>query len=313
MTTATLTRRARVLNWPLVGLVVAHAAAILGLLALIPIFGSRLPLETSYFATNELIWTLVPLAVVLILIALRRGDRSSFAQEIGLPVSLACAGQGFFGLAGSVVINLDAISYRMVFDSPVGLAVFLSGLYMTGAFGMYLGSTAAIKRLRRETASDHRFAWLAEVDVDRSWRLRTALAWGAIAALLLFILLGEGHSPLFAGWLFFATGVGFVARHSISVFINDAGIRVSDGQFVGVPRWSLPLAEIAAARVVIARPSFGYHPGRCVCRTGPALEVKSTAGRTYVVSLPEAQEAVSVLHWLVEQRTRGHVAAGVGG
>ena len=303
MTTAISARSVRAFNWPLVGFVVAHAAAILGTLALIPIFGSRLPPGTSDFATNELIWTLVPVAVVLILIALRRGDRSSFAQEIGLPLSLAFAGQGFFGLAGSVVINLDATSYRLVFDTPVGIAVLVSGLYMTYALGCYLGSTAAIMRLRRETASGHRFAWLTEVDVDRSWRLRNALVFGILAACLLVILLGFGHSPLFAGWILVCAGVGLVARHSISVFITDAGIRVSDGQLFGVPRWSLPLADIASARVVNARPSLGLNSGKCVRRTGPALEVKSTAGRSYLVSLPEAQEAASVLKRLVEQRS----------
>ena len=312
MTTATSARNARALNWPLVGFVVAHAAAIAGMVALVPIFGSRLPPGTGDFAASDISLTLFVLGAIAIWIALRRDDRSSFALETALPWSLAFAGYGLFALAGSVLINLDAHSYRMVYDSPIGLAILMSGLFMAFGLGRHLGSTAAIGRLRREAASSRRVAWLTEVSVDRSWRLSCGLLLGIPTAILIVWVLGSpAYSPVVPVWLAINWVVGVLAGQQAAVFINDAGIRVSGRLFLGAPSWSIPISQIASARVTTASPSILFRPGRCILRSGPALEVRSTAGRAYAVSLPEAQEAVSLLNRLVEQRTRG-LAAGVG-
>jgi cbb3-type cytochrome oxidase subunit 3 len=276
------------------------------MVALIPIFGSRLPPGTGAFAAQCIGFTLFVVGVAVVWVALRPGDRASFALESVLPWSLAFAGAGFFALAASVLINLDAHSYQIVYESPVGLAILISGVFTTYGLGRYLGSTAAIGRLRREAASSRRVAWLTEVGVDRSWRLTCGLLLGVPTAILIVWVLGSPTpSPVLAVWLAINWAIGVVAGQQAAVFINDAGIRVSGRLFLGAPSWSLPIAQVASTRVTTARPSIMFRPGRCILRSGPALEVRSVSGRAYAVSLPEAQEAVSLLNRLAEQRGQG--------
>jgi hypothetical protein len=215
-----------------------------------------------------------------------------------------------------VLINLDARTYQMVFEAPAGIAFTVFGLFLSFGVGRYLGSAASIRRLRREAASSQRIAWLAEVSADRSWRLAFGIVVGIPYAILiaLFVLLPPGFPA--AAALLAATWAAFVlAGQQASVFITDAGIRVSGRLLLGAPSWSLALAQVASAQATTAQPRttvLSRNPGLCIIRSGPALEVTSTTGILYAVSLPEAQEAVSVLNRLMEHRDRGGVAPGVG-
>jgi hypothetical protein len=316
MNTALSVHRARTVNWPLIGFVAAHLAVLLPAVLLIPIFAARLPADAVKVESYSIVTDIVFVGLFLLRIALRSDDRAGYALETVLPLTLGYAGTGFFVIAGTVLINLDARTYQMVFEAPAGLAFTVFGLFLSFGVGRYLGSAVSIRRLRREAASSQRIAWLTEVNVDRSWRLAFGTFVGIPYAILivLFVVLPPGFPA--AAALLAATWAALVlAGQRASVFITDAGIRVSGRLLLGAPSWSLALAQVASTQAITAQPRtmlLSRNSGVCVLRSGPALEVTSTTGRSYVVSLPEAQEAVSVLDRLMEHRDRGEVAPGVG-
>jgi hypothetical protein len=144
------------------------------------------------------------------------------------------------------------------------------------------------------------------VNADRSWRLVFGSVVGVPYAILivLFIVLPPGF-PAPAALLAVTWAALVLAGQRASVFITDAGIRVSGRLLLGAPSWSLALAQVASAQAITAQPRtmlLSRNPGRCILRSGPALEVVSTSGRSFIVSLPDAGEAVSVLNGLVEHR-----------
>jgi hypothetical protein len=316
MTAVSSVRRARTLNWPFVGFIAAHSAGVLATLLLMSIFGSRLPSGAGDFAALVIRTELFAVGFLLLPIAWQRDNRASFALETALPLSLGIVGSGFFALASAVLINFDAHTYQSIFEVPVGLGVLACGAVMSLGLGRYLGSAAAIRRLRREAASGRRSAWLAEVNVDRSWRLAFGALFGVPTAMLIVIVLPSATtSPALVAGLVINWAVAVAVGQKAAVFINDAGIRVSGRLVLGAPSWSLPLAHIASVRGITARPLdmlLSAGTGLCILRSGPALEVTSTTGRSYAVSLPEAQEAVSVLDRLLERRARGEIAPGAG-
>jgi hypothetical protein len=292
------------------GFVAAHLAVVLPAVLLIPIFAARLPADAVKVESYSIVTDIVFVGIFLLRIALRRDDRAIYAVETALPLTLGYAGTGFFVIAGTVLINLDARTYQMVFEAPAGLAFTVFGLFLSFGVGRYLGSAASIRRLRREAASSQRIAWLTEVNADRSWRLAFGIVVGIPYAILivLCLLLPPGFPAVAA--LLAATWAAFVlAGQQASVFITDAGIRVSGRWLLGAPSWSLALAQVASAQAITAQPRtmlLSWDPGLCILRSGPALEVRSTTGRSYVVSLPEAHEAASVLDRLMEHRKQLH-------
>lgn len=306
MNTALSVHRARSVNWPLAGFVAAHLAVILPAVLLIPIFAARLPADAGNLESYAIVSDLVFVGLFLIRIVSWGDDRVGYALETALPLTLGYAGTGFFVIAGTVLVNLDARTFQMVFEAPAGLAVTVFGLFLSFGVGRYLGSAASIRRLRREAASSQRIAWLTEVNADRSWRLVFGTVVGIPYAILivLFVVLPPGF-PAPAALLAVTWAALVLAGQRASVFITDAGIRVSGRLLLGAPSWSVALAQVASARAITARPRtmlLSRNPGLCILRSGPALEVTSTTGRSYVVSLPQAQEAVSVLDRLIEHR-----------
>ena len=194
MNTALSVHRARSLDWPLTGFVAAHLAVLLPAVLLIPIFAARLPADAVKVESYSIVTDIVFVGIFLLRIALRRDDRAVYAVETALPLTLGYAGTGFFVIAGTVLINLDARTYQMVFEVPAGLAFTVFGLFLSFGAGRYLGSAASIRRLRREAASSRRIAWLTEVNADRSWRLAFGMVVGIPYAILiaLFVVLPPG-------------------------------------------------------------------------------------------------------------------------
>ena len=306
MNTALSQDRARSHNWPLMAFVIAHLAVLLPAVLLIPILSARLPADAVKVESYSIITDIVFVGIFLLLIASRRDDRAVYALETALPLTLGYAGMGLFVIAGTVLINLDARTYQMVFEVPAGFAFTMFGLFLSFGVGRYLGSAASIRRLRREAASSQRIAWLTEVTADRSWRLAFGTVVGIPYSILmaLFVLLPPGF-PVAVALLAAAWAAFVLAGQQASVFITDAGIRVSGRLLLGAPSWSLALSQVASAQAITAQPRttiLSMNPGLCILRSGPALEVTSTTGRSYAVSLPEAQEAVSVLNRLMEHR-----------
>jgi hypothetical protein len=93
------------------------------------------------------------------------------------------------------------------------------------------------------------------------------------------------------------------------VSVDERGLTVRSA--LGWPRLVVPLDEVEQARVVQVRPvpefgGWGYRLGRggrtgIVLRTGPGLEVERTGGRTYVVTVDDAERAVALLNTLADR------------
>lgn len=299
MNTAAWVGQHRRPNWPLIGFVVAHAAIVAATLVLIPIFGSRLPSETRVDESSWFKFELFWIGLCLLLIARRRENRMSFALETALPFSIALVGLGFSMLLATVLINLDAHTYRQVFESGLWVGLVAGSVFVWLMLGQYLGAEAATGRLRRETASSRRSVWLAEVRVDRSWRVLYGAAWGVPSALLILLVVASQPAASPMGlWLAANWMLGMVVGERASLVITEGGVKVRGSLMFG-GGWSLTMAEVSSARVVTAEPrpnfSMSRRGGRCVLRTGPALEITATTGGRYLVSLPEAEEALAVL------------------
>jgi hypothetical protein len=316
MNTAAPVRRTRTLNWPLIAFVAIHVALVTATLLLIPVFGSRLPSETRQDAVTWMTFELVGVGSCLFFIALRHEHRTSYAFETALPVSVALVGLGFSMLLGTVLINLDAHTYRRLLESPPGVGLVGCSVYVWLTLGRYIGAEATTNRLRRETALGRRSVWFAEVRVDRSWRLLFGTLLGTPTALLILWMVASQPAALPMGlWLAATLTLSMVAGERASVSITEGGIKVRGSLLLGASGWSLPLAEVSSARIIGAHPRQGlsadFRGGRCILRSGPALEVTSTTGGRYLVSLPEANEAVAVLASLrgrTSERSEGALA-----
>jgi hypothetical protein len=299
MNTAAWVGQNRRPNWPLIGFVVAHVAIVIATLLLIPIFGSRLPSETRVDESSWIKFELASIGFCLLFIARRREHRMSFALETALPFSIALVGLGFSMLLATVLINLDAHAYRRVFESGLWVGLVAGSVFMWLMLGRYLGAEAATNRLRRETASSRRSVWLAEVRVDRSWRVLYGAAWGVPSALLILLVVVSQPAAFTMGrWLAANLTLGMAVGERASVVITEGGVKVRGSLLFG-GGWSLTMAEVSSARVVTAEPrpnfSMSRRGGRCVLRSGSALEITAATGGRYIVSLPEAEEAVVVL------------------
>ncbi len=294
----------RTVNWPLGAFVVILAVLFTGSLLAALAFESRLPdlarTADRQFLTNEVVAT----ALYLAWIGLHGQPRVRFAVETVLPIGLFVVGLNFSWLLVTVWLNVDSPTFQPFWQSLPGAGLAIGSLPVWVLPGRYLALRASAERLRREAVSGRRSAWFAETAVDRSWRRLNAVTIGIPLALLIVLL--ELVRPLsslplelaFVGLWAVAVAVG----DHVTVSITDAAVKVRTGWLSGNLGWSLSLSEIAAVRAVDAGPEFlSFDRKRCILRTGPALEVATTSGGRYAVSLEEADEAVAVLTKLLAE------------
>jgi hypothetical protein len=281
----------------MVGFVVCLTVLMAGSWLAARAFEARLPVEARS-QNDQWLWNeCVGMAIYLALIVLHGKPRARFAVETILPIGLFWVGFNSAGLLATLILNVDSSAYQSPVQSVAGLGLIMGGAVFWMLVGRSLSLRAAAQRLRREAIPGRRAAWFAEVGVDRSWRRSVAYMYGIpIAALIAFFeltrLSARPFELLCVGMLVFAVGVG----DHLTVSITDAAIKVRTRWLSSSFGWGVALAEVASARVIEAHPeTLALDRNRCILRTGPALEISTTAGATYAVSLEEAEEAVVVL------------------
>ncbi|MDM7855971.1 DUF1648 domain-containing protein [Cellulomonas alba] len=159
---------------------------------------------------------------------------------------------------------------------------------------------------RLDLAPGARAAWTRTVS-SRS----TAVVVGVVCVVLVLLAVVL-HTPLtlvVAVVLAAMLGTMFVFH----VSVDERGLTVRSA--LGWPRLVIPLDEVEQARVVHVRPvpefgGWGYRLGRggrtgIVLRTGPGVEVERTGGRTYVVTVDDAERAVALLNTLADRHRVG--------
>lgn len=116
---------------------------------------------------------------------------------------------------------------------------------------------------------------------------------------------------LFTALLLVLVGGLMLALSLFRVTVNGEGMRVTGA--IGLPRWQLPLEDVAEARVVEVDPltdfgGWGYRVGLhgrtgFVVRKGPALEVERGDGTAWVVTVDDPEQGAGLLNSLAD-RTR---------
>lgn len=101
-------------------------------------------------------------------------------------------------------------------------------------------------------------------------------------------------------------GLAITATGLFRVRVDDSGVRVIS--YLGVPRFHVPLTEIAAVRAILVNPlaDFGGWGVRTaldgrtgvVLRRGEALEIAKRSGRVFVVTVDDAATAAAAIEGL---------------
>lgn len=171
-----------------------------------------------------------------------------------------------------------------------------------------------------ESPTVARSAPLALAAGERAVWMRTAtMSRGAMWALAVVVLLVAGTGVAFViageptGWLLLALGllllVLVAATTTFHVTVDDGGLLVRSS--VGIPRFRVPLADVAAAAAVTVDPmgEFGgwglrLGAGRrfgVVLRAGDAIEVVRRDGRRFVVTVGDAATGAALLEALASR------------
>jgi hypothetical protein len=143
------------------------------------------------------------------------------------------------------------------------------------------------------------------------WTAHTASPYGAAAAAAAAVVLpaagfaagGPQGWILVGAGLVLAVAIGTVSE--LTATVDARGLTLAHGPFAR-PRWTVPLAEVAAAEPADIDPwrvgGWGVRkvPGRrgataVVVRGGPGLRVVRTDGRELLVTVPDAEAAAGLL------------------
>ena len=162
-----------------------------------------------------------------------------------------------------------------------------------------------------ERGATERISWLGEARASGP----LVAVFGIIAAAL--AVLGIAMTALGApgGWVVLVVSVvvaiALASTVAFSVTVDDRGLRVRSA--LGVPRFRIPLEQITAVRVTSVLPigDFGGWGVRftrarwgVLVRSGEALDVERAGRPGFVVTVPHAATAASVLQALLDARQR---------
>jgi len=151
-----------------------------------------------------------------------------------------------------------------------------------------------------------RVVWMRTASIARGGAVALVIivmALAAAAAVAWFIADAALAGILTATTLILAAGLACTILFHVRV--DEQGLRVASA--VGVPRFEIPLAEMAEVACVRVHPmaQFGGYgirslPGRTgvVLFTGDAIEVTRRGGKQFVVTVPDARTAVALLQAL---------------
>jgi len=257
-------------------------------------------------------------AVGLTAAALFAGEGAHPRLLVG--VSLALAVFLTVGTTGSVALQRGLADAR---DTPSIVPWMLVG----GAVALVLAVPAALLAPRARpigTGEEHNppsmsLAADERVLFTRATGIRGAVGWAVVGGVVVLFGIsisgvvsgGEGTSALV--WLVATAALTLLVLTSAfwwRVRLTGAGLLVRS--VLGLPRFTVPIGEIVAARVVEVAALAQYGgwglrggPGRrtgVILRSGEALEVQRRSRRTLVVTVDDATTAAALLNGLVDRR-----------
>lgn len=254
----------------------------------------------------------------IVLPGLRRGERG-FAQRLLGAHALGLGALGAILPTWTLVMQAGMTDAAGAPSVAVPLTLSLAAAVVAGIAGWFLQprSDPAL----RTTEQTRRVALSAG---ERAvWLRTTSVGTGAAATLIGATLMLAG-ATLVAGLTAGGQVFGILAlvtviliatiatTVSFHVRVDERGLMVTSA--LGVPRWLIPLTDIESAAAVTVSPlaEFGgwgirLVPGRLgiVLRTGPAIEVRRRGGKTFVVTVEDAETAAALLEALVARSAAG--------
>ena len=162
-----------------------------------------------------------------------------------------------------------------------------------------------------------RAVWMRTTTIGRAGGFGIGV--GTIAVVLAAVITAVTGAPAATVWVLGVAAVVLVALAATTVAfhvrVDEAGLEVRS--VLGLPRFRVPLAEVARAAGVEVNPmgEFGgwgirTTPGRfgIVLRTGPAFEVWRENGRRTVVTVDDAATGAALLQALADRARHGAAA-----
>jgi hypothetical protein len=260
---------------------------------------------------------LAALFAVMVLIPSRDGEwgptmRLLGATALGTTALLAVGITWSFGMQRGLDAAYDAPSvlWPLVVGTGAGLVAGVVGWFAqpnvlsSGGSG---STTQAVDKL--ELVPGERAVWVRTTTMSKVAML--GLTAGVAALAIGTIALGVTGSPVW--WVMAATTLVVLtlacATFVFRVRVDRAGLTVRSP--LGVPRFRIPVSDIADARVTTVRPTAEFGgwglrlglDGRfgVVLHSGEALQVARHDGRAFVVTVDDAATAAALLEAMVAQ------------
>jgi hypothetical protein len=261
----------------------------------------------GFSSATTLLWSSVGLAVFLAAVfgTIAAARTTRFLIGASWAASVMTGGT----LLVVVLANIDAVDASAVRLSPLALLVALGAAAAAGVVGArvapaeVLADAPVTRGGILDLAPDERVAWSRAV---------TSVPMQAIGAALLVVgvVVALVIQP-FPGVIVAAAGLLLLVFSSSRTTVDGRGLTVAIGP-LGRPRWHIPLTDVesAVAGDVSALGRFGGYGYRLVpggsgliLRSGEALIVTRTSGRTFTVTVDDAETGARLLTGL-RARTR---------
>ncbi|GIG28402.1 lipase chaperone [Cellulomonas marina] len=250
------------------------------------------------------------LAVAGWLVAVRWG-RDAMTRRIGVGLAAGLAAFGAVLVAGVLALQRGLADAARTPDvDPVVTGAVVAGLVLGGLCAWAVPADASAPATdpgpldgpRLPLGPQERAVWTGRVVS------RVAVALGGGATLLVAALAVGLRIP---GLLVLVAALAALVVTGAVVVVTVDATGLTARSPLGWPRYRIPLDEVLGARATHVRPladfgGWGYRLGRggrvgYVLRTGDALEVSRTGGRTFVVTVDDAATAAALLTTLAER------------
>lgn len=290
--------------------------AALPAIALLLAWSDRLPEPSAtHFAVDgtadgfssaaTLLWSSLGLAVLLAAVF----GTVSAARTTRFLIGVSWAASVLTGATSLLVVlaNVDAVDAATVRLSPLPLLLALAVAVTAGVLGArvapagVLADAPVTRGGSLDLAPDERVAWSRGVTSTPMQAIGTSLVLGGILLALLV--------QTFPGVVVAAAGLLSLVFSSSRTTVDGRGLTVAVGP-LGRPRWHVPLADVrsAVAGDVSALGRFGGYGYRVVAggsgvilRSGEALIVTRASGRTFTVTVDDAETGARLLTGLLER------------
>lgn len=263
----------------------------------------------------------VPLLLsVLALAGSRKGEwgptyRFLAALSLGTTVFLTTIVTWTFGLQRGLADPADApsIVLPLAVGAAVGVVAGVAGWFVQPAVSTSGGAASGTPARPIDLAPSERAVWLRTTTMARGGLV--AIVGATILLAVLTMVLGV--SGIAFWWVFALVALLFAALALTTcvfrVRVDASGLRVASP--VGIPRFTVPLADVSSVSVVAVDPmgefgGWGLRVGLdgrfgVVLHAGPAIQVVRRTGRTFVVTVDDAETGAALLETLAGREGRG--------